>query len=274
MIWQGRRRWILVSNLGAYFLSIAMLYQMSPFFQLYAHQTCGATEEDVGFIFAMLPFCSFLGALPITGMINRLGTRASLSIGLLLLSASSLGFGLSDSVHMWMAWRALQGVATAPIYTSIQTNLANNFSGPGEFVTVNGILEMCANLGCIVAPLLGGTIYEVGGFAAPFALSAGLHLLFLLLSLQVSSETAPGTDALLAQGQSDSRHDGDHAAHAGMVDVCYRRVCFMAFVAAVIPGVWGAIEPVLAGHLHSRLGKLPSSVSGLVILVAAKRGVS
>lgn len=269
MIWDGERRWVLASNLGAYFLSIAMIYQMSPFFQIYAQRTCGASEDIAGLIFAMLPFFSFIGALPISNVINRFGTHASLSMGLLLLATSSLAFGLSKSVNMWIFWRALQGLATAPIYTSISINLADTFTGPGEFARVNGMLEMCGNLGFIVAPLLGGSVYQLGGFVAPFALSAVLHLLFLLLTLHLSSRRSSNVEPLLATIDSDQTEPSDKNHPATLIEVCSRKVCFMAFVAALIPGVWGAVEPVLASHLHSRLGKLPSSVSGLVMSYSA-----
>ena len=142
---EGGRGVILVTCLGAYFLSMAMIYQMSPFFEIYARETCGASTLTVGFIFAAMPFSSFVGNLAMDGLIRRFGVEMMMNGGLILLAASSLGFGLSRSVPGWLCWRALQGLATAPIYTSISTRLANNFTGEGEFHKVVGLQEVCGH---------------------------------------------------------------------------------------------------------------------------------
>ena len=92
------------------------------------------------------------GNLGMGFMISRFGVEAMLNMGLLLLALSSLGFGLSNSVTGWIFWRSLQGLATAPIYTSIScetldfiasagqgTRLARTFTGDGEFERVVGL---------------------------------------------------------------------------------------------------------------------------------------
>eukprot|EP00439_Symbiodinium_sp_Y106_P021144 s3223_g2.t1 len=157
-IFDEARRWTLISCLGAYFLSMAMIYQMSPFFQIYAKETCGASEATVGLIFAVMPSACFLGNFGMDRMISRLGVETTLNVGLALLAFSSLGFGLARTVQGWLFWRVLQGFATAPIYTSISTRLARSYTGNGEFHQVVGIQEMLGNSGVTIAPLLGGVV--------------------------------------------------------------------------------------------------------------------
>ena len=124
----------------------AMIYQMSPFFEVYARESCDASTLTVGFIFAAMPASSFLGNLAMDGMIRRFGVDVMMNFGLILLAGSSLGFGLSKSVLGWVCWRAVQGLATAPIYTSISTCLARTFTGEGEFHRVCGLQEVCGNV--------------------------------------------------------------------------------------------------------------------------------
>lgn len=143
----GERAVILVTCLGAYFLSMAMIYQMSPFFEVYARNNCGASTVTVGLIFAAMPATSFLGNLVMDVMIRKFGVEVMMDCGLILLAMSSLGFGLSSSVTSWVIWRAMQGLATAPIYTSISTRLARTFTGDGEFHRVVGLQEVCGNVG-------------------------------------------------------------------------------------------------------------------------------
>jgi hypothetical protein len=52
---------------------MAMIYQMSPFFEVYARKSCGASSLTGGFIFAAMPMSSFVGNLGMDGMIRRIG---------------------------------------------------------------------------------------------------------------------------------------------------------------------------------------------------------
>ena len=78
---EGERGVILVTCLGAYFLSMAMIYQMSPFFEVYARETCGASNLTVGFIFAAMPASSFVGNLAMDVMIKRYGVEVMMNCG-------------------------------------------------------------------------------------------------------------------------------------------------------------------------------------------------
>ncbi|CAJ1405059.1 unnamed protein product [Effrenium voratum] len=65
----AEKRMTLVSCLGAYFLSMAMIYQMSPFFQMYARETCGASTATVGLIFAAMPSACFARQSPMDAFV-------------------------------------------------------------------------------------------------------------------------------------------------------------------------------------------------------------
>lgn len=264
------RRWSLVMYLATYFLSISMIYQMSPFFQPYAVKETGASAAQVGLIFAALPFASFAAAIPGGRLVSRLGPKGALTAGLLLLAGSTLGFGLSRSVGGWVSWRLVQGVATAPVYTAVQGALAQTFSGPGEFSVVNGYLEVVANLGFTVGPILGGTLFQWGGFQAPFLVSATLHVLFVGLSGCAPSGSG-GVDA-----KADTLLAGEGDADAGKpLDasrLCYRKVMIIAGVTALVLGAWGALEPVLANHFHATLGDVSDSTVGMLFALPAVFG--
>lgn len=223
---------------------------MSPFFEVYARDSCGASSLTVGFIFAAMPASSFLGNLVMDAMIRRFGVDVMLNCGLILLAASSLGFGLSHDVAGWLCWRAIQGLATAPIYTSISTRLARTFTGEGEFHRVMGLQETCGNVGVTVGPLLGGMLFQYGGFSLPFIVSAALHLLFVGVSLmsllcreKESKHTKDG-HCLEAGSEGSTSHEST-ASTVTICSVATLQVLLLSGISTLCLGVWGAFEPLL-----------------------------
>ena len=286
----GERAVILVTCLGAYFLSMAMIYQMSPFFEVYARNNCGASTVTVGLIFAAMPATSFLGNLVMDVMIRKFGVEVMMNCGLILLAMSSLGFGLSSSVTSWVIWRAMQGLATAPIYTSISTRLARTFTGDGEFHRVVGLQEVCGNVGVTVGPLLGGMLFEFGGFALPFITSAALHLIFVGISLasllckkkpdqsdcrisllckkkpdQSDPCVSDGSDGL-ESGSSDGSQNSDSVT---LCSVASLRLFLLAGLPLLCLGVWGSFEPLLGEHFVKVLGPIDHSMIGFLMSLSA-----
>lgn len=269
---RGGRGVVLVTCLGAYFLSMAMIYQMSPFFEVYARTSCGASTLTVGWIFAAMPMSSFVGNLGMDGMIGRFGVEVMMNVGLILLAASSLGFGLSQNVTGWLCWRSMQGFATAPIYTSISTRLARTFTGEGEFHRVVGLQEVCGNVGVTLGPLLGGMLFQYGGFSLPFIVSAGLHLLFVGISLVsiCCREAKSGSDEAEA---SDARGlEAGHVSEDPTVTICSvatLRLLLLSGISTLCLGVWGAFEPLLADHFVKVLGHIDHTFIGLLMSLSA-----
>ncbi|CAK9023996.1 MFS-type transporter SLC18B1 (Solute carrier family 18 member B1) [Durusdinium trenchii] len=263
-LWSGERGVVLVTCLGAYFLSMAMIYQMSPFFQLYAWQTCHASTSTVGLIFGAMPTACFIGNLAMGSMISRFGVEAMLNSGLLLLAISSLGFGLCDSVSGWLFWRSLQGLATAPIYTSISTRLARSFTGDGEFNKVVGLQEVFGNVGVTIGPFLGGVLYQYGGFLAPFALSACLHLLFIGITFLGTGPTSTAAEPLM-EGETENAED----PNVTVFSVATVRLLLLAGISMLCLGVWGGFEPLLGDHFMEVLGPISHSLIGFLMSLSA-----
>lgn len=271
----SRRRWILFSGLASFFLSIMMLYQMTPFFQTYAQETAGVDDGTVGLIFAMLPMATLAGYIPANYAISVYGTRLPLAAGLLGLAAGSLMFGLSDSAFWWLLWRAVQGLAAAPVNTAITVMFANTFHGPGEFARVNSLQEGMSNIAFAGGPALGGFLFQCGGFLAPFAFSAAGHVLFVVLSLWVPSEGEEGDDIDDTLGNSDQQEplvdasceDESDLEPASMWSVMTSEVLLIVPAACCVAGIFGALDPVLPRHLHHTLGALEPSTIGFIISI-------
>lgn len=281
MLATSKKRWILFNGLSSYFLSMMMLYQMSPFFQLYAEETTHISGATVGVIFAVLPTSSFFFS-PLAGLfIVRVGPPVALWSGLVLLALSTLMFGMSRSVEGWIFWRAVQGAASAPIYTGTAVMFATTFAAPGEFAKVSAWQESIANVGYAVGPLLGGFLFDWGGFTAPFAVSAVIHLLLTFMSflslkkrMTVREVRDDKVEPLLDEngtptdiGDCSETSEPTETVEATEMLTTYNLLLLPAVI--IIPGFFGALEPVLGSHWRRSLGDLCSGTIGMMLVLMA-----
>ncbi|KAJ5775357.1 uncharacterized protein N7511_000368 [Penicillium nucicola] len=113
------------------------------------------------------------------------GTRQGPYIsGLVLLFASMVIFMASHSVAWYIVARVLQGAATAMVSVaglSIVTDTINKAS-LGQMI---GYIGAAMTLGFIAGPLLGGLVFEIGGFYAVFGMAVGIVALDFFLRLAV-----------------------------------------------------------------------------------------
>mmetsp|Transcript_60490 Transcript_60490/g.128228 ORF Transcript_60490/g.128228 Transcript_60490/m.128228 type:complete len:509 (-) Transcript_60490:534-2060(-) len=292
-VWRdAKKRWILVSGLMSFLLSIAMLYQMSPFFAKYAEATAGADSGSVGFIFAVLPFSAFAFSVPAAKFITRVGARMAMPVGLFFLAISSLLFGLSDSIFWWTIWRCLQGASASIVYSAVSVLFANAFSNPNDFAWVSSLQEAMSNLGFSIGPTMGGFLFQYGGFFAPFGVSAVGHLLFVGLSCYSPQSGGGGntpkkkvTASSGSEAKGGSSNDIDEkeaplleecgsddepeVEHANMVDVMTREVMLVLPAGIIIPALFGALDPVFARHYDHCLGNISPGTTGTLIGVWA-----
>lgn len=269
---------MLFSGLSSFFLSIAMLYQMSPYFQTYAEETANLGPGTIGIIFATLPFCSFIASVPAATMINRYGTRICVMFGLAVLALSSLMFGLSDSAEAWIFWRAVQGFSTAPIYGSVSVMFANTFHGPGEFSKVNGMQEAVAQIGFAVGPAMGGALFQHGGFLLPFGISALSHLPFIGLSFWTPSEEECAdekstkllsVDVDTGRLKSESSDEQSELEPVSLANIMTPEVLLIMPAGMIFCGVFGALDPVYARHFTDTLDVHSSSALGVLMSMPA-----
>jgi len=260
---ESSKLWVLLNGLMSYFLSIALVYQMSPFFPKYAMETAGASAGEVGVIFAVLPGAAFLAAVLAGEAIVRFGPKRMLTLGLFGVACSSLMFGLSSSTSAWLFWRAWQGISSAFINSSISCTFAKAFPGPQDFAYVNGLQKAVASLGFALAPMLGGVLFSLGGFFWPFGASAIFHLVFVASSCFVPGGESPSSalkEPLLERAMPQS---------VSVREIWYKDVMLLLPACILVPAFWGAFDPLIAGHLHAALGITDSETTGALMAIPA-----
>lgn len=104
--------------------------------------------------------------------------------GLLLLAIGTLMFGIGHNVWMLVASRFLQGVSAANVYT-IGLALLVDTVGKDEVGQMMGYALSTAELGCLISPFIGGTVYAKAGWNTLFAIALTLICVDVFLRLMM-----------------------------------------------------------------------------------------
>ncbi|WP_328770268.1 MFS transporter [Streptomyces sp. NBC_00286] len=179
----GGRRAVLVWSVGVSVYFVAVIFRTS----LGVAGLDAADRFDVGAsalsTFSILQLLVYAGMqIPVGLLVDRLGTKKVLTIGVLLFTAGQLGFAFSPSYGMALAARALLGLGDAMTFISVLRLGARWFPARrGPMVAqMAGLVGMAGNL---VSTLVLARLLHGVGWTAAFAGSslAGVVVLVLML---------------------------------------------------------------------------------------------
>jgi len=193
-------------------------------------------------------------ATPILGIVTeRTGRRKPMILGGLLLSASAVLFYFGLNQPMLFAARLLQGAGAACTWTAGLALIAGYFVK--DRVRAMGWAMLGATTGSIVGPLVGGELFEKGGYAAPF------YFAFVLLAIDVALRFAIPTTvrtALKPWKETFSELGGI---------ITDKSVLSAAFAVALAAAAWALMEPLFPMHVI-RIGNATPTVIGLLFTVS------
>ncbi|OAA53271.1 membrane transporter [Cordyceps fumosorosea ARSEF 2679] len=126
---------------------------------------------------------SVLFALPVGWAADRLGARkAPFLVGVAALLASTALLCAGRSLAALIAARLLQGLSVAIVW-AVGFATIQDLVGSAELGSVTGAIFSFVSAGELVAPALGGFLYDRGGMGAIFALSAAVLLVDIAMRL-------------------------------------------------------------------------------------------
>lgn len=99
--------------------------------------------------------------------------RWPLLFGLVALAAATSLLCVGTSIGLWVAGRLFQGAASAVVWT-VGIALLVDTVGKDGFGQAVGYVSMALSMGTVAGPLLGGVLYQHGGYYSVFGLAFGL----------------------------------------------------------------------------------------------------
>ncbi|KAJ5760362.1 hypothetical protein N7520_007518 [Penicillium odoratum] len=99
--------------------------------------------------------------------------RWPLLFGLVALGAATALLCIGTNIGLWIAGRLCQGAASAVVWT-VGIALLVDTVGKEGFGQAVGYVSMALSMGTVAGPLLGGVLYQHGGYYSVFGLAFGL----------------------------------------------------------------------------------------------------
>lgn len=147
---------------------------------------------------------------PIFGYLaDHSGSRQlPLLIGLFILAGATVMLCIGTSIALWIAGRALQGASCAMVWTVGLALLADTVE-EDELGKYLGIVSLAMTGGTMIGPLLGGVVYDHGGYYAVFAMAfslIGLDIVFRIVMVEKKIAERYEQQNIHMHGNSASQH--------------------------------------------------------------------
>jgi MFS transporter, DHA1 family, solute carrier family 18 (vesicular amine transporter), member 1/2 len=226
------------------YLIYGLLVPLTPYSPALA-----SSEEQLGLLYGGYSV-GVLAATPLFGYLgDRVGCRRPLIAGIVLSAAALTLFCLARDFYLLLLGRLLQGASAAAVWTAGLALIAERY--PQRRVEMMGYALMGSTAGSLLGPVLGGSLYEIGGYVLPFAATGLLVVIDL------------GLCVLLLP-----RDSGRSEASADIRPLLVDRSVLLAAAAVALAAIgWGIIEPLLPAHL-AKAGVSPT-VIGLIFTIAS-----
>jgi MFS family permease len=208
-----------------------------------------SSDEQLGLLYGGYS-AGVLVATPLFGYLgDRIGCRRPMIHGVVLSALTVVIFALATNFYLLLLGRLLQGAAAAASWTAGLALIAMRF--PTRRVEMIGFALMGSTGGSLLGPIIGGSLYETGGYILPFAVTgalvaidAGLRIV-LLPREHVGASARPDLRALFLD----------------------RSVVVAAVAVAMAAIGWGIVEPLLPAQL-SKSGVSPGII-GLIFTIGS-----
>ncbi|KAM3727752.1 MFS-type transporter SLC18B1 [Dirofilaria immitis] len=249
------KEWITICMLSIANLGSTSAYScIAPFYSKEA-KIKGLKSFEIGIVFGIFELMMLFVAPLFGKYMVLIGSKRMFVSGIGITGITAILFGFlnyfeSSSLFFWssISLRTLEALGDAAFATSSFAIGVKCF--PERVAIIVGVMETFAGLGSTAGPLLGGILYEIGGFRLPF-LTLGIVLLLLGLLAYFLVEHVDDDDVSL-----------DGKSMLGMLKIPILWIMIYSVVMCAISTSF--LDPTLADHLESF--KLTPSIIGLMFL--------
>ncbi|KAL6724559.1 hypothetical protein Aduo_019439 [Ancylostoma duodenale] len=249
------KEWITVVMLALANLCSTVAFScIAPFYPDEAKKK-GMTESQTGIVFGIFELVMFVTAPVFGRYMTSIGSKNMFTLGLAITGITAILFGFlnflpSGPIFFFASLliRILEAIGDAAFVTSSFAISAKCF--PGNIAVIVGLMETFAGLGYTAGPVIGGFLYEFGGFQVPF-LVLGVILIFA---------------TALAWMLIENYKDDDVGASKGMIAMLRIPVIWIMVYAIVVCAIsLSFLDPTLSAHLQSF--NLSPTMVGLMFLL-------
>lgn len=227
---------------------------IAPFLPQYAIML-GASDMDLGIIFASYALAQLVTAIPFGLMSDRYGRKPFMVLGMLFLSISSTLYILARSVPLIVACRTIQGLAASATWSSALALVADTFPGRNKGEKL-GIASGVTSIGGIAGPLVGGVLADIN-YNIPFLTIASLSIFMCIyMSFRLKENRSKTVVESLPYRSIIRRALG------------IRNVLILISINVLSMIFWGFIEPLMPPYLAGRFN-LSSTQIGLIFGAAS-----
>ena len=248
---------------------------LTPLLPHYAH-TLHFGKTGAGVLAAAFPAGALVGALPSGMVAARVGPKPTVIVGLTVVAACTVLFGVAEQAWQLDLARFMQGLASAFSWTGAMAWLVSA-APPGRRGTLIGTAFGTAVAGALFGPVLGGIAY-VAGIGWTFGVVGVLSL-----GLVAWAATTPG--------ERPSETQGPGALVAAIADRRMLAGCWLVVLPSLLFGTLSVLAPlrlsalgfgavaigatflcsaaleavnnVLLGRISDRIGPLRPIIAGL-----------
>nr|XP_022912860.1 MFS-type transporter SLC18B1-like [Onthophagus taurus]XP_022912871.1 MFS-type transporter SLC18B1-like [Onthophagus taurus] len=244
------------------FMCFCSMSILAPFFPREAAAK-GLSPTMSGFVFSFHALVVFITA-PIFGKIlPKLGARSVFLSGIFFSGICNILFGLLEFVNDYTLFtsfcfliRGLEALGASAFSTASYVYVVATF--PDNMGSVFGILETFVGLGMSIGPALGGFLYSIGGFEAPF---------FVLGATMVC---AIPINMFLLKPVEHCDVSNQNTSMLSLVKV--PAVLVIGLVIVVTSSAWAFLDPTLEPHLRE-FDLSPEHVGLIFLLFSALYGI-
>jgi multidrug resistance protein len=180
------------------FTDTLLYYLLVPLLPAYA-RLYGLDQMGLGLLFGSYAAALLVGTFPLSRLVDRVGRREPMLVGLLGLFATTLLFAFARSYPLLILARVLQGLSATATWTAGMALLADHF--PREVRgRAMGTVFACANLGVLLGPPLSGWLSQQFGMRAPFLMAAGLALVDAVARITLLKDVPAVRDTRMGLG--------------------------------------------------------------------------
>ncbi|KAI9756792.1 MAG: hypothetical protein M4579_003709 [Chaenotheca gracillima] len=202
----------IISTVGIGLFTDLFLYGLVvPILPFLLQDRVGLPDDEVqsyvSGLLAAYAGASVLFSPPAGVIADRLSTRQlPFLVGLTALLAATIMFAVGQSIPVLIIARILQGVSAAVVWT-IGLAMVLDTVGPENLGKTIGSIFGFISIGELLAPVLGGVLYEKAGYGGVFGVGGGiLGIDFVMRILLIEKKTA-------AKYEDASERSADHNPH-------------------------------------------------------------